>query len=122
MNASWLAEDHEHRAFSGVLDGAAEQDVDGSLPRFSLMPGTQEEVAAVLAAANKSGAAVIPVGNRRHLGLGNPPVRFDVALHLGALDRVLEYEPADLTVTVEAGRALRRLDGKVRRRREGVPL
>src|SRR5216683_2237996 len=102
MNVSLLVEELEQRASLGVLDGAEEQDVDGLVPRFSLVPPDQEEVAAVLAAANKSGAAVIPIGNRLHLGLGNPPSRFDAALHLSELNEILEYEPADLTVTVEA--------------------
>jgi glycolate oxidase FAD binding subunit len=35
--------------------------------------------------------------------MGNPPRRYDIALSLGELNRVIHYESADLTVSVESG-------------------
>jgi glycolate oxidase FAD binding subunit len=40
------------------------------------------------------------------MAAGNPPARYDVALGLDLLAQVIEYEPADLTITVEAGMTL----------------
>jgi glycolate oxidase FAD binding subunit len=37
------------------------------------------------------------------MSIGNVPSRYDIALRTTTLDRVIEYEPADMTVTVEAG-------------------
>jgi glycolate oxidase FAD binding subunit len=60
-------------------------------------------VAALLRRAAAERAAVIPWGAGTKLGLGNVPLAYDVALDLAALDQVLEYEPADLVVTAQAG-------------------
>ncbi|MCI0855563.1 MAG: FAD-binding protein, partial [Chloroflexi bacterium] len=83
--------------------------VDGVKPQFTATPSSSAELAAVLACANEHGAAVIPWGAGTSMALGNVPERYDVALSTTRLDRVLEYEPADLTVTVEAGLTLAKL-------------
>ena len=81
----------------------AAHEVDGLRPSFVVSPRTVEEVSALLAAVDTHDAAVIPWGGGLHIGLGNAPSRYDVALRMGALDGVIEYEPADLVVTVQAG-------------------
>lgn len=50
-----------------------------------------------------------PVGGGTQLDLGMPPARLDVVIDTTGLDRVVEYEPADLTITVEAGIRFSRL-------------
>ena len=40
---------------------------------------------------------------RGALELGHPPARIDLVLDLRRLDAVLEYQPEDLTITVQAG-------------------
>ncbi|MBI4571484.1 MAG: FAD-binding oxidoreductase [Chloroflexi bacterium] len=77
--------------------------VDGLVPAFVATPSSVDELAAVLAAADAAGAAIVPWGGGTHMAMGNAPSRYDLALRTAKLDRVLEYEPADLTVTVEAG-------------------
>lgn len=96
--------------------------VDGLTPRFAATPASVDELAAVLAAANERGAAVIPWGGGRHMALGNVPERYDVALRTAKLDRVLEYEPADLTVTVEAGTTMGRLQALLAERGQFLPI
>jgi glycolate oxidase FAD binding subunit len=85
--------------------------VDGVVPAAAFRPTDYAEVAAVLSFANDNGLAVIPFGGGCHIQAGNLPARYDIALDLGALDRVVEFEPADLTITVQAGMTL----GEVRR-------
>ncbi len=46
---------------------------------------------------------VLPWGGGTALGVGSPPTRVGLVLGLKRLDRLLEHEPGDLTVTVEAG-------------------
>jgi glycolate oxidase FAD binding subunit len=77
--------------------------VDGVVPRCVAVPQDEAEVAAVLAAARELGAVVAPRGAGSRGDLGNLPRRIDVVLSLERLNQVVEYVPADLTVTVQAG-------------------
>src|SRR5919198_1409561 len=66
-------------------------------------PGSAEELAEVVRQADDRGLAVAPIGGGTQLDLGNPPARLDLLVETTGLNRVVEYEPADLTITVEAG-------------------
>ena len=66
-------------------------------------------MAALLAAAVSAGLVVVPQGGRSALGLGRPLERYDIALDVSSLDRIVAYEPDDLTITVEAGVTLKRV-------------
>ncbi len=77
--------------------------VDGIVPDFIATPSTAEHVASILAFANEHQLALIPCGSGTKLSTGNPPKRYDAALSLRKLNRLIHYEPADLTITVEAG-------------------
>jgi glycolate oxidase FAD binding subunit len=66
-------------------------------------------LAGVLKEANASGLKVAPVGGGTQLDLGMPPTHLDLAVETVGLNRIVEYEPADLTVTVEAGMRLTEL-------------
>jgi glycolate dehydrogenase FAD-binding subunit len=84
----------------GSLDAAA---VDGHRPRWVVRPASTEQLGRVLALACDARLAVIPRGAGTSLELGNPPSRVDVVVELGGLDQVIEYNPDDLTITVQAG-------------------
>ena len=89
--------------------------IDGLAPRSVVAPGSPEELASLLQAADQTGEAVAPVGGGTQLELGMPLTRLDTAIETTALNRLVEYEPADLTVTVEAGMrfsALQRMLGE----------
>jgi glycolate oxidase FAD binding subunit len=92
------------------------------LPSIAVRPQTAEEVAAVLAAARAAGAAVVPLGAHTAMTLGRPLERYDIALDMLGLDRIIEYEPADLTVTVEAGMTLRALQDRLREHGQYLPV
>jgi glycolate oxidase FAD binding subunit len=77
--------------------------VDGLLPRWVVRPASLEQVSQVMALAHEAGLAVAPRGSGSSLELGRSPARMDVALDLRGLDRVVEYNPADVSITVEAG-------------------
>jgi len=100
-----------------VSPGSGADAVDSIAPKTVVRPGTYDEVCGVLRYANDERLAVIPLGGRLHTGLGNSPARYDVALDVTRLDQVVEFEPADLTITVQAGMplgALRRATAEVR--------
>lgn len=66
-------------------------------------PANQTELAAVLAEANESGLGVIPTGGGTKSAWGNPPRHADIVLSTSHLNQVIEHAWADLTVSVEAG-------------------
>src|SRR5262249_56108499 len=72
--------------------------VDGLVPVRVEKPSTAEEVAGLLRAAAEAGEAIVPVGGGRALGFGNPLERFDVALEMLGLNRVIEMSQGDMTV------------------------
>jgi glycolate oxidase FAD binding subunit len=77
--------------------------IDGLAPRWVVRPAALEQVGRVLALAWDAGLAVVPRGSGSALELGAPPARVDVVLDLRGLDQVLEYNPDDLTISVQAG-------------------
>ncbi|HMD84479.1 MAG TPA: FAD-binding oxidoreductase [Terriglobia bacterium] len=96
--------------------------VDGKVPDCAVAPATAEQVAAVLRYASEHHLAVIPHGNGTKLSMGNPPRRYDVALSLRELNRVIHYEPADLTISVEAGMTFGEFQNLVGRSGLWLPL
>ncbi|MCC6238563.1 MAG: FAD-binding oxidoreductase [Dehalococcoidia bacterium] len=87
--------------------------IEGRFPSVALRPESPDGVARVLAAARDARAAVVPQGARTALTLGRPVSRYDVALDTTGLHRIVEYEPADMTVTVEAGVTLHALQARL---------
>ncbi len=77
--------------------------VDGLAPRAVIRPENREAVAEILAWADSEGLKVSPRGGGTQAGLGNAAAGLDIVLDLTRLNRVLDYEPADLTATIEAG-------------------
>lgn len=83
--------------------------VDGVPPRWLARPGSLDEVSRVMALASAEGLAVAPRGSGSALDLGAPPLRLDAVLDLSRLAGILDYVPADMVATVQAGVTLDRL-------------
>lgn len=77
--------------------------IDDHSPSDIVAPANAAEAAEILADAAARGLAVAPVGGGTSLALGNVPRRLDVALLTKRLRGIIDYEPADLTVSVAAG-------------------
>ncbi|RMH19882.1 MAG: FAD-binding oxidoreductase [Gemmatimonadetes bacterium] len=107
-----------------VIDGLAAEPwaVCDRVPQAVAFPGSESELAGVLERASAEGWTVAPAGRATWLFAGHPPRGIDVVVSLKRLERVLEYEPADLTVTVEAGVGLDVLAARVREHRQWLPL
>jgi glycolate oxidase FAD binding subunit len=88
-----------------VADGnaLAAYEVDGLRPAAAVKASSAQEIAESLRIAAEEKLAVIPSGGRTKLGIGAPPTRYDVALDLSRMNRVLAYEPRDLTLGLEPG-------------------
>jgi glycolate oxidase FAD binding subunit len=68
-----------------------------------MTPQTAEELAGLIREASERGQPLVPWGAGTLQHLGHPPPSGACLLHTAALNRIVEYNPADLTITVEAG-------------------
>jgi glycolate oxidase FAD binding subunit len=104
--------EHEFRAILAPDSIRAATPVDaicGIQPRLVLEPVSEQQLAAVLRLANNASLAVIPRGGGTKLSWGNPPTRADLILSTARLDKIIEHAWADLTVSVEAGCTVQKL-------------
>lgn len=92
-----------------VRTASASDAVAGLQPSFVVEPGSEQELAKVLKLANTAGLAVIPRGGGTKMEWGNRQARADVILSTARLNRVIEHPWADLTVSVEAGCTMAKL-------------
>lgn len=95
----------------------------GTLPSADhrLAPETPEELAEVMAAATDAAAVVVPWGGGTHQGLGHR-VYPDVVVSTRRLDRIVAWEPEDLTVVVEAGVLVDELEATLATRTQTAAL
>jgi len=92
------------------------------VPPAVACPSEVEEVSAVLEWAHRNDIAVYPTGGRTLSHLGNTPTRPGIALDMTRLDRMIDFQPADLTVRVQAGMTVSELDTTLSREKKYVPL
>ena len=90
---------------SGILPEAqsAAYTFDGYVPKAVVLPASVQEMQDVLRFASKEDLSVMPAGAGTKLGIGNLPQKVDIVLATTRLNSIVEYEPGDLTVTVESG-------------------
>ena len=87
-----------------------------------LVPKTPQELAETLQAAASGGRTIALSGNSTKRRMAGPVENAEVCVSTAALNRVLEYEPHDLTISVEAGVRWRDLTALVAEHRQMVPL
>lgn len=102
--------------------GLVRYGIDGTLPAAALQPANADEVCEVVRFALAEKLAIVPCGGATKLSMGMPPARYDVALDMRKLDRVLQYDPGDLTVSAGAGLPLEALRQTLAAHRQLVPL
>ena len=91
-------------------------------PYAAVKPTDPDAVSSVLAWATGAGAAVYPVGGRTQTDLGNPPARPGIAIDLCNLDRLVDFQPADLTITAQAGMTISGLQSILAQEGKYVPI
>lgn len=96
--------------------------VDGITPKIAVRPGAAQEIAELVKFAAVENLAVIPTSARTKLGIGMPPARYDLAIDVTRLDRVISYDPGDLTLSVEPGLPLARLAQILAEHNQFLPL
>ena len=100
----------------------ADYAVDGTPPAAAVRPANAAEVAEVVRLAAAEKLALVSTGARTKLGMGMPPARYDLALDLTRMNRVVAYDPGDLTLGVEAGMPLGELALVLAEHKQWLPL
>ncbi|HEU5440936.1 MAG TPA: FAD-binding oxidoreductase [Ktedonobacterales bacterium] len=108
----------------GMLSGADGDAyaVQGVAPLAVARPDEIDGVCAAVAAAAELDVPVLPWGGGTRQAIGYPPRQRGLVLSLERLTRVIEYDPADLTVTVQAGITHAALAARLAREGQTLPL
>ena len=96
--------------------------IDGTEPHEVVFATSFEQVSDTLRRAGEHKLAVAPVGLGAFLHLGGRPRRYDVALCLDRLNSLVDYQPTDMTVTVEAGMPVSQLQAVLGENGQWLPL
>ena len=96
--------------------------VDGILPRIVVEAQSRAAVAAALQWADQRSLSVVIRGGGTKLGWGAVPAPFDVLLDVSRVNRILEHQSGDLTVSVEAGARLGAINELLGRRGQWLAL
>jgi glycolate oxidase FAD binding subunit len=107
-----------------VTDAAeiSARQVCGVRPSVIVRPADAAEVGEILRFAAAEKLAVIPMGGGTKLGIGSVPARYDIALDLTRMNRVLAYDPQDLTLGVEPGVRIEDLLRTLAEKKQFLPL
>jgi len=85
-------------------------------------PGSVAEAARVMEQLAREGRRVAFVGGGTELELGAAPERIDAVLRTRGLRRIVEYQPADMVMVVEAGVTLAEMQAAAREHRQRLAL
>jgi glycolate oxidase FAD binding subunit len=110
---------------ANIVVGPAEiaaREVCGMRPAVIVRAADAAQIAEIVRFAATEKLAVIPTGSCTKLGIGSPPARYDIALDLSRMDRVLAYDPQDLTLGVEPGVRIEDLLRMLAEKKQFLPL
>jgi FAD/FMN-containing dehydrogenase len=91
-------------------------------PKAAVRPGSEREVAEIVRFARIEKLTLMPTGARTKRAMNIPIAEFDLALDMGRLVQVVAYDPADLTVSTQAGLPLNRLAAVLAEHHQFLPL
>ncbi len=96
--------------------------LDDEPARVVALPHNVDELSEMLRVAHDERWRVVPAGAGTWLEMGNRPTQFHLIVSTLKLDRVVEYEPADLTATLQAGCPLAAFNARAADHRQFIPL
>jgi glycolate oxidase FAD binding subunit len=93
-------------------------------PQATVSPANAAELAQVVTHLESAGAAVVPLGGGTQIHVGYPPAsdRTVFVVRTSRLNRVLDFQPDDMTVTVEPGITLSALQKHLAARKQMLAL
>src|SRR5438067_6134477 len=87
-----------------------------------LTPSSTEELAEALKQAGSHSRTVTVMGNDSKRLMGGPILAADIVISTAGLRRVLQYEPNDLTISVESGMPFLELQALLAQRKQMIAL
>ena len=90
--------------------------------RVVAFPHDIEELSEIVKLAESERWRLIPAGAGTWLTVGNRPVQFHLVVSTASMNRVLDYQPADLTATLQAGCSLADFNAQAAQHRQFIPL
>lgn len=85
-------------------------------------PETPRQLAELLGESAARGQAISPVGGGSKLAFGNPLSRETERVSTRSLDKILAYEPDDMTISVEAGATIESVWRELAARGQTIPI
>ncbi|HEX4003359.1 MAG TPA: FAD-binding oxidoreductase [Candidatus Acidoferrales bacterium] len=111
-------------AQNAIVDAAAlgVYAIGGNAPAAAIRVESTEQIAEIVKFAVAEKLAIVACGARTKIGMGAPPRQYDLALDLTRLDRLMAYDPGDMTLSVEPGIPLRRIESALAEHGQFLPL
>ena len=94
----------------------------GRTPNVVWAPADRAEAVDAIRSAASAGQSLVIWGGGTAIDLGFPPERYHAALSTAHLNRVIDYQPDDMTITLEPGVRLSTLQALLAERRQFLPL
>jgi glycolate oxidase FAD binding subunit len=85
-------------------------------------PASTAELGQTVREAAAQGLAVFPLGGRTMLHMGYPPSKSGIAVDLRRLDQVIDYPARDMTITVQAGITIAKLQEILAKENQQLPI
>jgi len=105
----------------GVIQGEELFRLDGFIPQTVVAPANEEEVCALLKHAQGCRLACVVWGGGTQIYAGDLPEQYDWALLTNRMNRIIDYHPTDLIVTVQAGVTLQSLQEVLHEHGQYIP-
>src|SRR4051812_17769298 len=96
--------------------------LDEVTPSVVIEPENASAAASILKVASERDWTVMTVGGFTRGAAGNIPERYDIALRTSKMNSVLQYDPGDLTISVEAGLKLADLERTLAEHNQFLPI
>jgi len=96
--------------------------LDGKRPKVIVFPGTIDEISKIVTFANQERMAIIPRGNGTKMGMGGIPKKVDIILSTSRLNRIVDSDCDNLTLSVEAGITLAEVQKRLMKEGKGYFL
>jgi glycolate oxidase FAD binding subunit len=96
--------------------------IDQATPLSINRPTTVAELGDLVKRARASSQGVYPVGGRTTLDVGMPPLKPGIAIDTTALSRVIDYPARDMTITVQAGITIARVQAELANEGQWLPV
>jgi glycolate oxidase FAD binding subunit len=97
-------------------------ELDGITPSRIERPDTVDDLSAVLKTVHSDGQSAVLWGGGTRMHVGNTIARYDVAVDLTGLDRIVDYRPPDLVVVAEAGITIAALQAELGKNNQRLPF